>query len=207
MLNSEIHSEGELNNKPEVSFIENLPELVKELDEANFNTIEEIDNFLWKFTRSQLVAATNNFKTKDEVIHYLSENVNMNDLFLPEILKKIVDGEIVKLAENGIDMTDKSISASISLDMDLNRKIELRLIDNTELDDGGFKNFNNDLPDFNPVLEKQIETLCKQMLCGILDDKEIDEFIKDRCEDYKEEPFTIDYLEGFITGFISDHEN
>ena len=207
MLNSEIHSEGELNNKPEISFIENLPELIKEFDEADFNTVEGIDNFLWKFTRSQLVAATNNFKTKDEVIHYLSENVNMNELFLPEILKKIVDGEIVKLAENGIDMTDKSISASISLDMDLNRKIELRLIDNTELDDGGFKNFNDDLPDFNPVLEKQIETLCKQMLCGILDDKEIDEFIKDRCEDYKEEPFTIDYLEGFITGFISDHEN
>jgi len=207
MLNSEIHSEGELNNKPEISFIENLPELIKEFDEADFNTVEGIDNFLWKFTRSQLVAATNNFKTKDEVIHYLSENVNMNELFLPEILKKIVDGEIVKLAENGIDMTDKSISASISLDMDLNGKIELRLIDNTELDDGGFKNFNDDLPDFNPVLEKQIETLCKQMLCGILDDKEIDEFIKDRCEDYKEEPFTIDYLEGFITGFISDHEN
>lgn len=205
MLNSEIHTEGEL-NKPNIKFIENLPEFISHINDIDKNNIEEIDNFLWSFTRQQLITATKNLKTKEEITNYLNNNVNMSDLFKPEVLQNMINDKMAELVENGIDMTNKSLIASISLGMDMTRKIELKLVDNPNVSQYGFQDFNNDLPDFNPVIKSQIETVCKEMLYGHLNDEELKDFIEERCEEYREEPFTIDWLEGFIEGFLSEYE-
>ena len=202
-MKSEIHSEREFMNKPEVFIVPNLKESIEKLKNIDINDIHSIDDAKWFFTHSQLLTLNEMNLTKEQIEAFLKENVQMEDLFSMEILHEIIHDKIDELVEDGIDLTDKLVTTSISLDKDFNRQIELNLVDDPDAK-LGLKNFNDELPEFNQIIESQIKTVCYEMLNDKLDEEELNDFIEQRIDEYKDNPYTLDWLEGFIEGYLSN---
>lgn len=209
MFNPEDFSDG--NTK--ISFINNLSDFIELANNINKEDILELDSFCWDFTKSQLETVLSNLTTPKEVVDYIKENIDFKDLYHPEVIRNEINKKMIELSEQGVDMTNKTVAASVSLNLEngINRKINFQLIDLEDEEDNQIEekeeeltNDNRDLPKFNENIKTKIENICKEAFCGILKEEEINDFAAMLCEQYKNEPFTIDFLEGFISGFLSN---
>ena len=209
MFNPEDFSDG--NTK--ISFINNLSDFIELANNINKEDILELDSFCWDFTKSQLETVLSNLTTPKEVVDYIKENIDFKDLYHPEVIRNEINKKMIELSEQGVDMTNKTVAASVSLNLEngINRKINFQLIDLEDEEENQIEekeekltNDNRDLPKFNENIKTKIENICKEAFCGILKEEEINDFAAMLCEQYKNEPFTIDFLEGFISGFLSN---
>lgn len=190
-------------NVVEVKSFKVLPikELSANIKKVNKEDIKEVDKVQWEITRNQLLALKALELSDEELRTYMSENIKMEDVYKKEVLQEMITDEIDKLVNEGVDISNKGISSVISIDGEtFDRVIEFNVTE--MIDIGGLKENDDTLPEFNDMIKSQIETICTTLLEGYLDGDELQTFIERRCFEYSEEPYTIDYLEGLIEGYL-----
>jgi hypothetical protein len=212
-MKSEIHEEHEFydknkdkdkkdKNECQVYCVPNLKDIIENYKSIDNNDPYSIDKANWSFTYNQL-QCVKNFPEK-EAEEFIKNNLNSEDIIHPKVLQQLIEEKVNDLIDNGEDISNKLVTARISLDNDFNRVINIDVNENANFSNCMVESVNVELPPFNDLIKEQIKLLCNTMLCGYLDDEELEEFIEERIEDYKESPYTTDWLEGYIEGFLDN---
>lgn len=181
-------------------------------DKSDYNAIDEAS---YNFLKSQINLNEEIFKEDTSGLeNFLDENVDMSNVIHPLVLKDIIRDKINELMENGEDIDNKLIKTSVTLEKNGDRNINIEFMDKNEIDSsyvvGMIDSSEIKLPKLNDLIKEQIEIICRDMFqdTGIFeDDDELKQYIEERIEDYKEEPYTVDYLEGYNNGFINEKLN
>lgn len=170
-------------------------EKIKNMDIEDYNSVDEA---VWNFTHNQLCFLYN--LETSEAQEFLKNNVDGSQLIDKRVLSDMINKKLNELSENEVDIENKMLTVKISLDSDYNRIIEFDLVDNESIE------INNELPPLNSFIENQIKLVCTDTLQEILDEDELENFIDDRIEDYREMPYSNDWLDGFIEGYLNNKE-
>lgn len=179
-------------------------------DKSDYNAIDEAS---YNFLKSQINLNEEIFKEDIPGFeNFLDENVDMNNVIHPLVLKDIIRDKINELMENGEDVENKLVKTSVTLEKNGERNINIEFIDRDKsyISEGMVDSSEIKLPKLNDLIKGQIEIICRDMFqdTGIFeDDDELKQYIEERIEDYKEEPYTVDYLEGYNNGFINEKLN
>ena len=187
----------------DADFLKNIITNMKDIKENNPDDIFLKDELRWNFIQYQLKAIK---KHCDNFEEYLKNNVKLEELYHPEVLKSIIQDNISKYIENGEDLKNKLMSISVFIDSNLERNVEIIFKDCPELANleplSSEYDINSDpLPPLNDFIKDQITEMVKVSLYGTPQEK-IEEIIENMIEEYKEEPYTIEYLEGYLTGWM-----
>lgn len=180
-----------------VIIMPNLKETINKLNSIDKDNLDykKIDEINWEFTHNQLLA-TKEFEKEDRQ-DYLVKNLDPSILIHPLVLNDIIERKIEETCEKNNcrpeDLVIKNLS--INIDNDYNRNIEMYLdyLDNVKKEEGF---------DYMGLMKDQIEYICKDSLQDVLDEDKLEEFIRERIEEFEEEEYTMDYLEGVIDGYL-----
>lgn len=182
-------------NDIQVFIMPNLKEMIELSKNINKNDYYEVDEVNWKFTHNQLTTLEN--FSKEDRENYLVQNLQPGILIHARVLIDIIDDKINETCqEKKCNPEDLIISnLSINIDNEYNRHIEMRLDTINEVKELG-------LFDYNQIMKEKIEVICRDSLSNTLDNEKLEEFIQERIEEFEEEEYSIDYLEGIIDGYL-----
>lgn len=177
-----------------------IKEKLKNLDKED---IYDVDNLLWDITKAQLLTFKNIAKDEEQYDRFMSDNIDLKAMFTVNALAAITNEKLEEYSQcEEFKDADLRLKTTIYVDKDLNRHIDFtaETIEEVDLDD------DDRYPPFNDMIEKCITNFCREALSEELNEEELEEFINDRLEDYKEEPYSPEWLEGFIAGYFEKED-